>query len=85
MPKYNGHKNFAHWNVSLWLNNDESLYRMCKHMKQHYAKARMVFDERRSTFIARQVIRRLKDEGITHTPDGIKYSTSSVEAAMRDM
>ena len=23
-----GHKNKTHWNVSLWINNDESLYRL---------------------------------------------------------
>ena len=26
MAKYNGHKNWNHWNVSLWVNNDEGLY-----------------------------------------------------------
>ena len=24
---YNGYKNYAQWNQSLWLNNDEGLYR----------------------------------------------------------
>ena len=27
MAKFNGHKNWNHWNVSLWINNDEGLYR----------------------------------------------------------
>ena len=27
---YNGHKNWAHWNVSLWINNDEGL---CHHAR----------------------------------------------------
>jgi hypothetical protein len=30
MAKYNGHKNWNHWNVSLWVNNDEGLYRMAR-------------------------------------------------------
>ena len=81
---YQGHKNWNHWNVSLWLNNDEGLYSIAKHMKQHYARAR-VSGESRSTFIARQVLRRLKDEGITKTPDGAPYSISSIRAAMKDM
>lgn len=25
---FNGHKNWNHWNVSLWINNDEGLYRL---------------------------------------------------------
>lgn len=25
MTRYNGHKNWNHWNVSLWINNDEGL------------------------------------------------------------
>lgn len=36
MP-YNGHKN---WNVSLWINNDESLYRMARHFRGEFTTAR---------------------------------------------
>ncbi len=28
--EYNGHKDKGHWNVALWLNNDEPLYRMAQ-------------------------------------------------------
>ena len=27
---YNGYKNYATWNVALWINNDESLYELAK-------------------------------------------------------
>lgn len=30
MSKYQGHKNWNHWNVSLWINNDYGLYQEAK-------------------------------------------------------
>jgi hypothetical protein len=85
MATYQGHKNYNHWNVSLWLNNDEHLYNIARHMKRHYANARMHADEQRTVFIARQVLQRLKDEGLTHTPDGVEYTVTTIRAAMRGM
>jgi len=76
MAKYNGHKNYNHWNVSLWINNDEGLYnearafiRVCDN-KQHAAE---------------RLYQVWSDCGITHTPDGAPYSVSSIRAAMVGM
>jgi len=30
MEEYNGWKNWATWNVALWLGNDDSLYKMAR-------------------------------------------------------
>jgi hypothetical protein len=69
---YNGHKNWNHWNVSLWINNDEGLYnearRWCRRMNKPQA--------------AQAFIDVLAQAGITKTPDGAPYSVSAVRAAI---
>ena len=72
MSKFNGHKNWNHWNVSLWINNDEGLYRMALDMCRY----------RRRAEAARAMLAALEDMGITHTPDGAPYSISSIKGAM---
>lgn len=67
--KYNGHKNWNHWNVSLWINNDEALYAVAKDAIR-YCNNR---DEAVASFIA---------QAPAKTPDGAPYSASSVRAAM---
>lgn len=74
---YQGHKNWNHWSVSLWINNDEGLYRMALNCVLRYPKAR--------ESAARHMLVRLRDEGITTTPDGAPYSVSSIRAAMVGM
>ena len=73
MSTYNGHKNWNHWNVSLWINNDEHLYRLAlrciKSSPNREAAARMFSGV----------------HGEKHTPDGAPYSLSSVRAAMAGM
>ena len=77
MTKFNGHKNWNHWNVSLWINNDEVLYSIAR---------RLVRIHRGKLPAAMAMMQHLKEEaGVTHTPDGAPYSTSSIRAAMFDM
>ena len=80
MATFQGHKNWNHWNVSLWINNDEGLYnaardtlRWCK--KEGYTRQAAAVE-----FLAY-----LGCLGMAKTPDGAPYSVSSIRAAMRGM
>ena len=67
----NGHKNWTHWNVSLWINNDEGLYR----------EARRLCTVRTKDEAARELLNRFP----TYTPDGAKFSFTAIRAALRDL
>lgn len=71
MAKYNGHKNWNHWNVSLSIGNDEGLYNLARECirrtRTRDAAARAFIDELPAT---------------PKTPDGASYSVSAVRAAM---
>jgi len=67
---YQGHKNWAHWNVSLWLFNDEGLYRAMKSVLRESS----TLDEAAQALIVEVLPR--------ETPDGAKYSFSAVRAAL---
>jgi hypothetical protein len=79
MPKYNGHKNWNHWNVSLWINNDEGLYRTALGLVSCYRKCGG------KVGAAAAMLETLNGNGIMHTPDGAPYSVSSIRAAMVEM
>ena len=75
MSGFDGHKNWNHWNVSLWLNNDEGLYGLmldCISKEETKDKA------------ARVLLSILKEMGLHETPDGAPYSVSAIRAAMVD-
>jgi hypothetical protein len=71
MATYNGHKNWNHWNVSLWINNDEGLYRMAREKVKGYGKAKA------AVILAGLLPPR--------TPDGAPYSVSAIRAALVGM
>jgi hypothetical protein len=56
--KYNGYKNYQTWNVVLWLNNDEGLYRAYRDHKRQFGR----FNKER----ARECVMELMPDG---TPD----------------
>lgn len=71
---YNGHKNYNFWTVFLWLNNDYVLYQMMlEHVKNCSGS---------KTKAAQNMLDELNGMGITHTPDGVKYTKSAITAAM---
>ena len=74
---YNGHKNWNHWNVSLWINNDERLYRMARDFVRAYRTGKLP--------AAVAMLAELSNMGETKTPDGAPYSVSSICAAMVGM
>jgi hypothetical protein len=67
----NGHKNWTQWNVSLWVNNDESLYRMARRYCRQNNRAEA----------ARAMLRDLNECGIYETPDGARYSVAALRAS----
>ncbi len=73
---YNGHRNWNAWNVSLWINNQEELYRMARYW---IAIAR----NRREA--AKLILEELHESNVTSTPDGAPYSKTTIELALRGM
>ena len=67
--RYNGHHCWNCWNVSLWIANDEGLYRFALDCKSR---------RRTATSAAREMIESLP----TRTPDGARYTLSAVRAAI---
>jgi len=73
---YQGHKNWNHWNVSLWINNDEYLYSLARQYRRRHKNAS----------VAAECLRVLLDDlGLKKTPDGAPYSTSALRCAILDI
>tara|TARA_R100000808_G_scaffold24044_1_gene54396 strand:+ start:692 stop:943 length:252 start_codon:yes stop_codon:yes gene_type:complete len=79
MPKYNGHKNWNHWNVSLWLFNEEGLYRaVCACVERS-----RTLDEAAELVLEHvQRISSATDRHPVTTPDGAPYTFTSIRAAL---
>ena len=75
---YNGHRNKNHWNVALWIANDEPLYRSALD-----AIARNKTKDQAAAALF-QSIKTARGPN-PQTPDGYPFSVSAIRAAMRDM
>ena len=79
MPKHNGHKNWNHWNVSLWLFNTEYLYRA---MTGYVARC-ATLDQAANCIL--EHLKRASNATEGHpvtTPDGAPYTFTSIRAAL---
>ena len=72
---FNGHKNWNHWNVSLWIKNYEGLYRLA----EECIKFTPTLDAAAKRFMG------YCDYKGSKTPDGAPYTLSSVRAAIRGL
>lgn len=73
---YNGHKNWNHWNVALWIGNDEGLYNLARSCIRSAPNRRGA---------ASAFINIMESSGSYQTPDGAPWSKSAVLAAFVGM
>lgn len=71
MAKYNGHRSWNAWNVSLWIGNDEGLYRHADELIKAHGAGKA----------AQLLARELAGE---RTPDGARYNLTCIREALRD-
>lgn len=73
MSEYNGHKDWDHWNVALWLGNDEPLYLACMAAIRDHAS----IDSAATHLIAHALPEK--------TNDGADYTHERVRAALEGL
>lgn len=69
---YQGHKDWDHWNVSLWVGNDEGMYRWAVDLVTEYGQAEA----------ARLMAEDLAGQA---TPDGAGYTVERLYAALDEL
>lgn len=69
---YMGHKSHNAWNVNLWINNDEGMYRYARSLCRAHGK------EKAAEILAQELAG-------TKTPDGTPYTKTTIRAALVGM
>lgn len=78
MKSYNGHPSWTHWNVSLWVNNDEQMYKLATRC------VRRCEGRGGKSKAAQLMLEELHALGAIETPDGARYSASNLRHAIRE-
>jgi len=79
---YNGFPSWNAWNVSLWINNDEGLYNMARETVKRYYRNGAVAMRKAESRAAAEIA---CDFASDKTPDGARYSETSLRHALRDI
>lgn len=74
MKEYNGHRSYNAWNISLWIHNEEWIYRLAQETKDNFPKS-----------CAKLVLEQLKIDYGNKTPDGVKWTLLNVRKALEDI
>jgi len=85
MPRnapYNGHKNWTHWNVALWLGNDEGLYNMAMEYRN---KTHSKIGGNPKPYTPRRAAYALSRYLPPRTPDGARYSIVALTEAIKGL
>ena len=69
---YNGYKDWDYWNVSLWINNDETIY----------GAAYILVSSMGASKAANVLAKTLAG---TKTPDGAEYTYNNIYSTLADM
>lgn len=85
MEQYNGHRSWNAWNVSLWISNDEPLYRVALKCIEEARRvcAKHGWSPKRLARIAS--CRFMLIMGNSKTPDGAVYNHLSVKLCLQGL
>ena len=75
---YNGHRNWTHWNVALWLGNDEGLYNAAMSDRDRLTPKGKPYTPRRAAIHMQAYLPKC-------TPDGARYSVVALTAAIKGL